>query len=88
MQDVLIPLFSWTWRSRSLNPLMSVMRGQNPPWDVHCLYNQETEEQPQLYFSHQLKIGTDPYELAREVRAGLDQTNSQGSPYPPRNSQR
>lgn len=71
-----------------IQPLMSVMRGQNPPWEVHCLYNQETEEQPQLYFSHQLKIGSDPYALAREVRAGLDQTNSQGSPKPPPNSQR
>ena len=64
--------------------VMGVMRSQNPPWDVHCLYNQETDEHPQLYFSHQLKIGNDAYELAREVRADLDQTNSQGSLPQPR----
>ncbi|MBV9484059.1 MAG: hypothetical protein JO249_25410 [Acidobacteria bacterium] len=44
---------------------MSVMRLFD--WKVHCLYNQETEEKPQLFFSHQLKIGNDPYELAREA---------------------
>jgi hypothetical protein len=69
-----------------VNPVMSVVRSAD--WKVHCLYNQETEEQPQLFFSHQLKIGSSPYELAREVRAGLDQTNSQGSPKPPLHSQR
>jgi uncharacterized protein DUF1259 len=40
-------------------------------WQVGCLYNQETDEYPQLYFSHQFKAG-DPYRLAREVRRGLD----------------
>jgi len=69
--------------SSEVQRVMGVMRSQNPPWDVHCLYNQETDEHPQLFFSHQLKIGSDPYELAREVRAGLDQTNSQGSPPQP-----
>jgi len=49
------------------------MRAQG--WDIGCLYNQETDEQPQLFFSHQFKIG-DPYQLAAEVRRGLDQTNS------------
>lgn len=43
---------------------------------VHCLYNQETDEHPQLYFSHQLKTG-DPYELAREIRRALDHTDVQ-----------
>ncbi|MBV8094220.1 MAG: DUF1259 domain-containing protein [Acetobacteraceae bacterium] len=69
-----------------INPVMRVMRSLD--WKVHCLYNQETEERPQLFFSHQLKIGNDPYALAREVRAALDQTNSQGSPTPPPHSQR
>jgi hypothetical protein len=50
--------------------LMTVMQSQG--WEVDCLYNQETDEQPQLYFSHQFKAG-DPYELAREVRRGLEQ---------------
>lgn len=43
-------------------------------WQVGCLYNQETDEYPQLYFSHQFKAG-DPYALAREVRSGLDLMN-------------
>jgi hypothetical protein len=42
-------------------------------WDVGCLYNQETDESPQLYFSHMFKVG-DPVQLAHEVRAGLDHT--------------
>ena len=49
------------------------MRAQN--WDIGCLYNQETDEQPQLFFSHQFKTG-DPYDLAREIRRGLDQTST------------
>jgi hypothetical protein len=54
---------------QDVNPVMKVMRSAN--WDIGCLYNQETQEQPQLFFSHQIKTG-DPYQLAREVRAGLD----------------
>lgn len=53
--------------------VMRVMRSQG--WMVNCLYNQETDEEPQLFFSHQLKVGN-AYELAAEVRRGLDQTNS------------
>ncbi|MGI8760394.1 MAG: DUF1259 domain-containing protein [Jatrophihabitantaceae bacterium] len=56
-----------------INRLMAVMRAQR--WDIGCLYNQETDEHPQLFFSHQFKTG-DPYELARQVRRGLDQTNT------------
>jgi hypothetical protein len=56
-----------------IDDVMHVMRDKN--WDIGCLYNQETAEQPQLFFSHQFKTGA-PYELAREVRRGLDQTNS------------
>ncbi len=40
-------------------------------WDIGCLYNQETDEQPQLFFSHQFKTG-DSLGLAREIRAALN----------------
>lgn len=46
---------------------------------VHCLYNQETNEHPQLFFSHLLKTGS-PTQLAREVREILDETNVEDSP--------
>jgi len=49
------------------------MRGRS--WDIGCLYNQETDEQPQLFFSHQFKTGNST-ELAREIRAGLNHTDS------------
>ncbi len=41
---------------------------------LHCLYNQETAETTQLYFSHQLAVG-DAYELAARVRKGLEKAN-------------
>lgn len=48
--------------------------------DLHgvqgCLYNQETDEQPQLYFDHMVKTG-DAYQLAQEIRTGLDRTRSE-----------
>jgi hypothetical protein len=44
-------------------------------WYQGCLYNQETDEQPQLYFDHMLKTG-DAYQLAREIRRGLDETDA------------
>ena len=53
--------------------VVSTMRRQ--AWDIGCLYNQETDEQPQLYFSHQFKTGN-AIELAHEIRAGLNRTNS------------
>jgi hypothetical protein len=56
-----------------INPVMSIMRRQN--FAVHCLYNQETAESPQLYFSHMLAVG-DAYNLARAVREGLERTNA------------
>jgi hypothetical protein len=43
-------------------------------WDIGCLYNQETDELPQLYFSHDFKTG-DPTTLAQEVRQALDHMN-------------
>lgn len=50
--------------------VMNVMRPLG--WDVGCLYNQETDEHPQLYFSHQFKTGN-AIDLAMQMRAGLDQ---------------
>ncbi len=60
--------------ANEINPVFRLMR-QNG-WDIGCLYNQETAERPQLYFSHQFKTG-DPYELAHEIRAALDLMDSQ-----------
>lgn len=56
----------------------TVCLGRGQGFTIHCLYNQETAENPQLYFSHQLKIG-DALQLAQQIRKGLDQTNSPGS---------
>jgi Domain of Unknown Function (DUF1259) len=65
------PDFSMT--AHEINRVVRVMRGRG--WHVGCLYNQETDEHPQLYFSHMLKTG-DPYALAAQVRTGLDQTHA------------
>lgn len=56
-----------------INPLIQIMREQG--FTIHCLYNQETAENPQLYFSHQLAVG-DAYELARKMRKGLERLNT------------
>ncbi len=63
------PDFSMT--AAEITGVMTVMRAHD--WTVHCLYNQETGEHPQLYFAHMLKVG-DQHQLAREIRAGLDRT--------------
>jgi uncharacterized protein DUF1259 len=47
-------------------------------FQVHCLYNQETDEHPQLYFSHQLNVG-DPEKLAHVVRQALEKTDTEFS---------
>ena len=60
-------MFAW-----QVENVIRVMRLER--WDVGCLYNQETDEAPQLYFSHDFKTGN-PYELAREVRLALDDMN-------------
>jgi hypothetical protein len=65
------PDFSMT--AGEIDPVMRIMRRQG--WDIGCLYNQETAEAPQLYFSHQFATG-DPYALARQIRVGLDRTRS------------
>jgi hypothetical protein len=44
-------------------------------FEIGCLYNQETTEHPQLYFSHMLAVG-DPQELAVAVRKALNHTRS------------
>ncbi len=54
-------------------PVVSLMRGLG--WFQGCLYNQETNEYPQLYFDHMLKTG-DAYTLAQEIRRGLDLTDA------------
>ena len=56
-----------------VQPVTKLMRSMG--WQIGCLYNQETAEQPQLYFEHQFKAG-DPYQLAAEVRKGLDLLNT------------
>ncbi len=56
-------------RSGEIQAVIGIMRRQG--WDIGCLYNQETDETPQLYFSHNFKTG-DSIELAREIRRGLD----------------
>lgn len=61
-------------QANEINPVVAFARSHG--WDIGCLYNQETDEHPQLYFSHQFKTG-DPYVLAGEVRAALDRMNSQ-----------
>lgn len=60
-------------RAYEVNKVIGLMRKQG--WDIGCLYNQETDEHPQLYFSHQFKTG-EPVQLAQEIRAGLNLTNS------------
>jgi Domain of Unknown Function (DUF1259) len=56
-----------------INDVARVMAGQG--WELDCLYNQETDENPQLFFSHQWKVGN-AYQLAAEVRKGLEQTSA------------
>ena len=55
--------------SAEIQGLTALMRSMG--WQVGCLYNQETDEYPQLYWAHQFKAG-DPYALAQQVRKGLD----------------
>jgi hypothetical protein len=66
-----VPDFSMT--SDEVMPVVKLMVAQG--WFQGCLYNQETDEQPQLYFDHMLKTG-DAYALAAEIRKGLDLTDT------------
>lgn len=58
--------------ANQIDNVARTMRRQG--WAIDCLYNQETDEHPQLYFSHQFKVGN-AYQLAAEVRRGLEQTS-------------
>lgn len=55
-----------------INPVVKDARSKG--WDIGCLYNQETAESPQLYFSHQAKTG-DSLERAHEIRGALNMMN-------------
>jgi hypothetical protein len=61
----------FSMKSSEVMPVVALMRKLG--WFQGCLYNQETNEYPQLYFDHMLKVG-DAYALAQEVRMGLDLT--------------
>jgi hypothetical protein len=58
--------------AKEVDPVMRKMRGYG--WNVGCLYNQETAEQPQLFWSHMWKTGA-PETLAHEIRNGFDLCN-------------
>jgi len=60
-----------------INPALRTARALG--FEVHCLYNQETAEVPQLYFSHQIAQG-DPIDLAQRVRQVLNTTNAANTP--------
>lgn len=63
----------FSMKTSEVQPVIRLMRKQG--WFLGCLYNQETGETPQLYFSHMVKTG-DPYVLAAEIRRGLDLTDA------------
>jgi hypothetical protein len=65
------PDFSMT--ASEIQPVMKTMRAQG--WEIGCLYNQETSESPQLFFSHQFAVG-DPVTLAKQVKRGLAHTKA------------
>ena len=67
---VVVPDFGMT--ASEIQKVTAVMRAQG--WEQNCLYNQETAENPQLYFDHMFKVGN-AYQLAQEVRRGLEQMN-------------
>jgi uncharacterized protein DUF1259 len=60
-------------KAAEIMPVVQLMRQHG--WFQGCLYNQETNEHPQLYFDHMLKVG-DAYTLAHQVRQGLNLTDS------------
>ena len=67
-----VPDFSMT--SAEVTPVVKRMLLAHH-WYQGCLYNQEISEQPQLFFDHMLKVG-DAYQLAQEIRSGLDLTHA------------
>jgi hypothetical protein len=67
-QAAVVPDFSM--RTKEVNPVINRMLSEFK-WFQGRLYNQETGEHPQLYFDHMVKTG-DAYQLAQEIRKGLD----------------
>lgn len=65
------PDFSMT--AAEVGPVCRRMRAAG--FEIGCLYNQETDEHPQLYFAHMIAVG-DPQRLAVAIRKGLDLTNA------------
>lgn len=63
--------------SLEVNPVIGLMRNKLS-WYQGCLYNQEINEHPQLFFDHMIKSGN-AYDLAREIRSGLNLTEAEGS---------
>jgi hypothetical protein len=55
-----------------VNPVVRTLRSTK--WVSGCLYNQEIQENPQLFFDHFFKVG-DAVTLAHEIRKALDKTN-------------
>lgn len=55
-----------------INPTIQTLRKEG--FVIHCLYNQETDEKPQLYFSHQLAVGN-AENLAHKLRRALNHMN-------------
>jgi len=66
-----LPDFAMT--SGQVQRVIRMMRADG--WEIGCLYNQETAEHPQLYFSHTFKTG-DPVALAEQVRRALNETDA------------
>ncbi len=64
-QALVVPDFGMV--AKEINPVLQKMRAQG--WRIGCLYNQETDENPQLYWSHMWKVGA-PEQLAQEIRNG------------------
>jgi hypothetical protein len=67
---IVVPDFGMT--AKEVRPVLRTMRARS--WKVECLYNQETAEHPQLYFSHMVKKGNS-VRLARQIAAALAHMN-------------
>lgn len=71
---VVAPDFAMT--TNEITPVTRIMRSHG--WEDGCLYNQETGESPQLFFSHMVKTG-DAVTLAHQIRRALDHTDVEPS---------
>jgi len=68
-QATVVPDIAMT--AKEITPVVRTMHAKG--WEVGCLYNQETNERPQLYFSHFFATG-DAVTLAKQIRAALNHT--------------